>query len=149
MVSNTLWPEAASVNRELCGGGLKLSVVGPLPPTCKEAHKLHTAACKQSTLENYVPSLAGTGCTSLRCDGHRVLPPISKLLMIIVPRADAGRRAWMTAPQRGSARHTTSTAAGTAGHSSDSAVTTPSVPSLPMKSCFRSYLQAIRHQGHL
>lgn len=48
----------------------------------------------------------------------------------------------MTESQRGSARHTVSTAAGAAGHSSDSAVTTPSVPSLPMKSCFRSYLRA-------
>ena len=38
------------------------------------------------------------------------------------------------------ARHTVSTAAETGGHASATAVTTPSVPSLPMNSCFRSYL---------
>lgn len=41
------------------------------------------------------------------------------------------------------ARHTVSTAADTGGHASATAVTTPNVPSLPMNSCFRSYLHIV------
>ena len=41
------------------------------------------------------------------------------------------------------ARHTVSTAAETGGHASATAVTTPNVPSLPMNSCFRSYLHKV------